>query len=192
MVLARDSAKLARVRTLALHGLSRDAWKRFSDEGYRHYEVTEAGFKYNMMDLQAAIGLWQLRRVEDNWRRRERIWNRYLDELQGLPLALPAPYEEAGRHALHLFTILVDEKHAPVDRDAFINELTRKGVGVGVHYNSIPTHAYYQQTYGWQPEDYPHSYRIGRQTVSLPLSPDLTDEEQGHVITAVRQTLTGA
>ncbi len=188
MVLARNPDELARVRSLALHGLSKDAWKRFSDEGYKHYEVTEPGFKYNMMDLQAALGLWQLRRVEENWLRRERIWNNYMDALSGLPVVLPASWDRRRRHALHLFTVLVDEQ-APIDRDSFIAALTRKGVGVGVHYNSIPTHSYYHRAYGWQPADYPHSHRIGRQTVSLPISPDLDDREQARVTAAVRQAL---
>ncbi len=189
MVLARNPGELARVRTLALHGLSKDAWKRFSDEGYKHYEVTEPGFKYNMMDLQAALGLWQLRRVEENWLRRERIWSKYMDALSGLSVVLPAPWDRRRRHALHLFTVLVDEQTAPIDRDRFIAALTRKGIGVGVHYNSIPTHPYYHRAYGWQPTDYPHSHRIGRQTVSLPISPDLDDGEQERVIAAVRQAL---
>jgi dTDP-4-amino-4,6-dideoxygalactose transaminase len=190
MVLALDAPTLGRVRRLALHGLSKDAWKRFSDEGYKHYEVTEPGFKYNMMDVQAALGLWQLRRVEENWRRREAIWQRYLRELPGLPLRLPAPADAWGRHALHLFTVQVGDD-SPIGRDRFIDALTREGIGVGVHYNSIPTHPYYQHTYGWRPEDYPHSHRIGRQTVSLPLSADLSDEEQRRVIAAVRRNLGG-
>jgi dTDP-4-amino-4,6-dideoxygalactose transaminase len=188
MVLAREASELARIRTLALHGLSRDAWKRFSDSGYKHYEVTEPGFKYNMMDIQAALGIWQLQRVEENWRRRDAIWERYLRELGGLPLELPSAIGTGERHARHLFTVIV-RADAPIDRDGFMAELTKEGVGVGVHYNSIATHPYYQDAYGWRPEDYPHSHRIGRQTVSLPLSPDLSDQEQSRVVAAVRKAL---
>jgi dTDP-4-amino-4,6-dideoxygalactose transaminase len=190
MVLAREASELARVRTLGLHGLNRDAWKRFSDEGYKHYEVSEPGFKYNMMDIQAALGLWQLRRLDENWHRRDAIWRRYLRELRGLPVTLPDPADPGTRHALHLFTVLVGED-APISRDGFIQALTRAGIGVGVHYNSIPTHRYYREAYGWAPEDYPHSHRIGRQTVSLPLSADLSEDEQARVVRAV-QTAFGA
>ncbi len=189
MVLAKSGDDLARIRTLALHGLSKDAWKRFGDEGYKHYEVVEPGFKYNMMDIQAALGLWQLRRVEDNWTRRRRIWERYSKELSDLPLDLPAPVDQNNRHALHLFTVLVDERRAGISRDAFIDALTREGIGVGVHYNSIATHPYYQRTFGWKPDDWPASARIGRQTVSLPLSADLSDDEQSRVIDAMMRIL---
>src|ERR1041385_2731252 len=101
MVLARNEEDLARIKMLALHGMSKDAWKRFSDEGYKHYFVVETGFKYNMMDLQAALGIHQLRRVEANWRRREEVWARYMEALADLPITLPAPVEANTRHAFH-------------------------------------------------------------------------------------------
>ncbi len=191
MVLARQEADLARVRMLALHGLSKDAWKRFSDEGYKHYEVIEPGFKYNMMDLQAAIGLWQLRRVEENRTRRLRLWTRYEHDLADLPIGLPPRVDPGGRHALHLFTVFVDEARARVSRDRFMDGLTRRGIGVGVHYNSLATHPYYQKAFGWRPEMWPHAARLGRQTVSLPLSADLSDREQARVVDAVRAVLRG-
>ena len=91
MVLTSREDHAARIKVLALHGMSKDAWRRFSDEGYRHYSVTEAGYKYNMMDIQAAIGIHQLARVEPNWRRRRQIWRRYLEAFDDLPLTLPTP-----------------------------------------------------------------------------------------------------
>ncbi len=186
MVLARDEEKAARIKVLALHGMSRDAWKRFSDHGYKHYFVTECGFKYNMMDLQAAIGLHQLKRIEAYWLRRRDIWRRYDEALAGLPIGRPAPPEPNTRHAHHLYTILIDEARARVSRDAFLDAMTAARIGAGVHYLSLPEHPYYQQTFGWRPHDYPHAARIGRQTVSLPLSPKLTDQDVEDVINAVR------
>ena len=109
MVLARNEEDAARIKMLALHGMSKDAWKRFGDEGYKHYFVVECGYKYNMMDIQAAIGLHQLKRVEANWLRREQIWQQYQAAFADLPLVLPAPPEEDTRHAYHLYTVLVDE-----------------------------------------------------------------------------------
>lgn len=189
MVLTEHADDAARIKTLGLHGMSKDAWKRFSDEGYKHYQVVECGFKYNMMDLQAAIGIHQLARVEQNWQKRQLIWNQYNTAFAGLPVATPGAVTPDIRHAYHLYTILIDEQQTGVSRDAFLDRLTRHNIGVGVHYMSIPEHPYYQQTYGWKPEDYPHAMRIGRQTVSLPLSPGLSEEDVGDVITAVKRAL---
>lgn len=189
MVLTRSEEDLARIKMLALHGMSKDAWKRFSDEGYKHYFVVETGFKYNMMDLQAALGIHQLRRVESNWKRREKIWQSYNEAFADLPLTLPAEPEPETRHAYHLYTILVDEARAEISRDAFLEGMTARNIGVGVHYLSIPEHPVYQEKFGWRPEDYPNAMRIGRQTVSLPLSAKLTDEEVSRVIVAVKSTV---
>jgi dTDP-4-amino-4,6-dideoxygalactose transaminase len=189
MVLTRNEEDLARIKMLALHGMSKDAWKRFSDEGYKHYYVVETGFKYNMMDLQAALGIHQLQRVESNWQRREAIWQQYDEAFAGLPVTLPAPPAENTRHAYHLYTILVDETESEISRDEFLSAMTSSDIGVGVHYLSIPEHPVYQEKFGWHPEDYPNATRIGRQTVSLPLSAKLTDDEVLRVIEAVRATL---
>jgi len=189
MILARDEAAMARARVLALHGMSKDAWHRFGDQGYKHYQVVECGFKYNMMDLQAAIGLHQLARVEESWRRREAIWGFYERELAELPLARPAAPAADTRHAYHLYTVLVDEAACSIGRDAFLDAMNGRGIGTGVHYLSIAEHPYYQQRFGWRPEQWPHAMRIGRQTVSLPISPKLTDGEVARVIDAVQDIL---
>ncbi len=189
MVLARDAAHAGRIKTLALHGMSQDAWKRFSDEGYKHYQVVEAGFKYNMMDLQAAIGIHQLARIEEFWLARKKVWAEYMSAFSRLPLGLPSPEEPGTRHAYHLFTVLVDEAKTGVSRDAFLSRMNGENVGVGVHYLSIPEHPYYQKTFGWKPEDYPHAMRIGRQTVSLPISAKLTEEDRRDVVAAVEKSL---
>ena len=189
MVLTPREDAANRLKILALHGMSKDAWKRFTDEGYKHYQVVECGFKYNMMDIQAALGIHQLRRVEANWRRRQEIWQIYQRAFQDLPLTLPAPPEEGTRHAYHLYTVLVDSERTGVSRDAFMGALTAENVGVGVHYRSIPVQPYYAERFGWKPEDYPNSVSIGEQTVSLPLSAKLTDEDVHDVIQAVRKTL---
>ncbi len=189
MVLAQREEDAARIKVLALHGMSKDAWKRFSDEGYRHYFVTECGYKYNMTDLQAALGIPQLARVERNRARREAIWERYQEAFAALPLTLPAPPEPGTRHAYHLYTVLVDEERCGVARDDFLEAMTRSNIGVGVHYLSIPEHPYYRERFGWRVEDYPEARRVGRQTVSLPLSPGLADADVEDVIAAVRGAL---
>ena len=186
MILARRAEDAARLKTLALHGMSHDAWKRFSDSGYRHYQVVECGFKYNMMDLQAAIGLHQLARVEASWQRRRAIWARYQDAFADLPVTRPAESDPHSRHAHHLYTLLVDEARCGRTRDEFLEHMTAQRIGVGVHYLSLPEHPYYQDRLGWRPADTPNAMRIGRQTVSLPLSPALTDADVADVIAAVR------
>jgi len=177
------------VKMQALHGLTRDAWNRFGGEGYKHYEVVDCGFKYNMTDLQAAIGIHQLRRIEQNWRRREAIWNRYARELAQLPVTLPAPPAANMKHSYHLFTLLIDQQACGVTRDEFVQNMTRCKIGVGVHYVSIPEHPYYQRNFGWTPDHFPHAAKIGRQTVSIPLSARLTDQDVADVIDAVACSL---
>jgi dTDP-4-amino-4,6-dideoxygalactose transaminase len=189
MVLARDPEHIGRIKTLALHGLTRDAWKRFSNDGYQHYQVVECGYKYNMMDLQAAIGLHQLKRVEAGWARRRAIWQRYQVAFAGLPLTRPSEPASHVRHAYHLYTVLIDEMQCATSRDVFMARMTAQGIGVGVHYLALPEHPYYQQSLGWRADETPHATSIGRQTVSLPLSPRLTDAEVERVINAVAISL---
>jgi dTDP-4-amino-4,6-dideoxygalactose transaminase len=189
MVLSPRERDAERLKILALHGMSKDAWKRFGDEGFRHYQVVECGYKYNMMDLQAALGIHQLQRVESNWIRRREIWNRYNEEFRDLPIGLPPDPEQDTKHAFHLYTILVDEAKAGIRRDAFLDAMTSQNIGVGVHYMSIPEHPYYRQKFGWKPEDFPNAMRIGRQTVSLPLSAKLTDQDVEDVVRAVKKII---
>lgn len=191
MVVARDEALADRIRVLALHGMTRDAWKRFGDEGYRHYDVVAAGFKSNMTDIAAAIGLHQLARVEENHRRRVELWERYDAALADLPVTRPAPPAPGTRHARHLYTLLVDGDVAPLDRDGFLDAMTRQGIGTGVQYRAIPEHPFYQERFGWRPESWPAAASIGRRTASIPLSAALTDADADDVITAVRRVLGG-
>lgn len=189
LIVTKSEEAIDRARILALHGMSKDAWKRFSDAGYKHYYVVDAGFKYNMTDIQAAIGIHQLRRVEENWSKREAIWQRYMEAFADLPVGLPAPTAPNTRHAYHLFTLLIDGAEAPLTRDEFLDEMTRRRIGVGVHYMSLPEHPHYQDRLGWFPEAYPVAARIGRQTVSLPLSPKLSDLDVDYIIDEVRAAL---
>ncbi len=189
MVLAKREEDIARIKMLALHGMSKDAWQRFGDDGYKHYYVVECGYKNNMTDLQAAIGIHQLKRIEHYWRRRKEIWSRYNEAFSKLPIQLPSEPEADTRHSFHLYTLLIDEKETGMDRDQFLNAMTGQNIGVGVHYLSLPEHPYYQQKFGWKPEDYPHAMQIGRQTASLPLSAKLNDQDVDDVIRSVRKSI---
>jgi dTDP-4-amino-4,6-dideoxygalactose transaminase len=189
MVTTENPAWASRIKTLALHGLSADAWKRFSDAGYKHYEVIEPGFKYNMMDLQAALGLHQLRRVEDNLVRRQQIWARYDEAFRDLPVWLPLPEENRTRHARHLYTILLDIDRLRAGRDEVQLALHRQQIGTGVHYRALHLHPYYRDTFGYAPGALPNAEWISERTLSLPLSPKLTEDDVDDVIFAFRQTL---
>lgn len=189
MILANNEDDANRLKTLALHGMSKDAWKRFSDEGYKHYDVVDCGFKYNMMDIQAALGIHQLARVEANWVRRQQIWNQYFQQLEGIEsIQLPAPTDANTRHGLHLFTLLLNED-SKVTRDQLLMGLHQENIGTGVHYRCIAEHSYYHQQFGWKAEDYPVATSVGRRTLSIPFSSKLTDEDVMDVITAIKKVL---
>jgi dTDP-4-amino-4,6-dideoxygalactose transaminase len=190
MVVTNDDQAQRRIRSLALHGLSSEAWTRYEQAGYQRFEVVECGFKYNMTDIQAALGMHQLGRLDQNWLGRERVWNTYLREFTGLPLGLPADPDAGTRHGMHLFTLMVDPSVCGIDRGTFVAGMTRQNIGVGVHYVSIAEHRYYRERYGWRPADCPHAAKVGRETVSIPLSAALADDDVADVVDAVKQLVT--
>ena len=189
MVLTNDAELADKIKILALHGMSKDAWKRFSDKGYKHYEVLHPGFKYNMTDMQAALGIHQMPRIDEYWNRRQEIWRRYDEAFAGLPFITPAPPAPNTRHGYHLYTILVDPERSGKTRDQVLEELTARNIGTGVHYLALHLQPYYRQLLGHKPGDFPNSEFIGDRTLSLPLSAKLTDEDVADVIDAVRAVL---
>jgi len=189
MVITDNEDYANQIKILALHGMSKDAWRRFSDEGYKHYQVVYSGFKYNMMDIQAAIGIHQLPRIEKYWKRRQKIWNRYNEAFKDLPVFTPAPVEPNTRHAYHLYTLLLDIDNLKITRDKFLDEMTKQNIGVGVHYIALHLHPYYQKIFGYKKGDFPNAEWISDRTVSLPISAKLTDEDVEDVIEAVNETL---
>ncbi len=180
-----DSDELADdIRVRSLHGVSRDAWKRYTDAGFQPYDVILPGWKYNMTDMQASLGLHQLRRIGQNHARRTEIWDRYDRELSSVPgISVPAPFED-GTHARHLYTILVDPDVMP--RDQFIEELRRRNIGAGVHFVAAHLHTFFRETLGTARGDFPEAESISDRTVSLPLSSKLTGDDIDDVIAAVR------
>jgi len=189
MAITNNDEYVGKIKTLALHGMSKDAWKRFSDEGYKHYQVVDSGHKYNMMDIQAAMGIHQLGRIDRYWKRREEIWNRYNEAFKDLPVFLPASVEPNTRHAYHLYTLLIDLDRAGITRDQFLDEMTKRNMGVGVHYIALHLHPFYQEKFGYRKGDFPNAEWISDRTVSLPLSPKLTDEDVNDVILATKKIL---
>jgi dTDP-4-amino-4,6-dideoxygalactose transaminase len=187
--LLTDDAEVAEeVERLALHGLSLGAWQRFSDAGFRHYEVVRPGFKYNMTDVQAAVGMHQLPQLDEWIDRRAELWQRYDAHLDGLPLQTPPPPEPGTRHARHLYQVLLLPE-APLDRDALLDGLAARNIGTGVHYRGVHLHPYYRDKYGLAPEDFPVATEISERTLSLPLSPKVSEADQDDVVAALRELL---
>lgn len=192
MITTRNEEWANKIKCLALHGMTKDAWNRFSDSGYKHYRVADAGFKYNMMDIQAALGLHQLKRVEKCLTRRCEIWSRYEEAFAGLPVFLPEPEEPDTVHARHLFTLMVDTDRCTKSRDEIMNDLSQWNIGTGVHYTALHLHPFYQDTFGCRQGQFPNTEWIGDRTLSLPLSAKLTDEDVEDVIAAVRYVVGSA
>jgi dTDP-4-amino-4,6-dideoxygalactose transaminase len=190
MVTTNDAKLADTVRVYGLHGMSADAWSRFSDEGYRHYDVIHPGFKYNLTDMAASLGLVQLPKLGDWLRRREAIWAQYDAAFADLPLILPAAPAPETVHARHLYTLLIRDD-APVTRDQFMARMHRQRIGTGVHYRALHTQPYYRERGGYRPEDMPNATFIGERTVSLPLTPHLPPQDVERIIESVRSILGG-
>lgn len=188
-MIATTNAEWAdRFKVYALHGLSQDAWQRYSDAGYRHYRVVAPGFKYNMTDLQASFGLHQLRKLEGRMSIREKLWAHYDRELAGLPLILPPTPEPDTRHGRHLYALRVTPE-CPVDRDTLMMRLHERNIGTGVHYVSLSEHPYYQDAYGCRTGMFPNAESVGSTTLSLPLSAGMSIEDADDVVEAVRESV---
>ncbi len=189
MVTTSNPEFAQKIRTYALHGMSKDAWKRFSKEGYKHYQVVYPGFKYNMMDLQAAIGIHQLARVTENLERRNQIVRMYDEAFRDLPIQLPLPEAPDTTHARHLYPIMIDEQRCGITRDEFMQRLHTQNIGTGVHYIGVHLHPYYRDRFGYKPEDFPNATWISDRTASVPLCPKLNNQDVNDVIEAVREAV---
>ena len=181
-----DDANLAeRMRIMSLHGLSRDAWLRYSGGGW-DYSIVAPGFKYNLTDIAASIGLHQLARAEELRRAREAITRRYFDALADVE-EIELPAEDSNRmHSWHLFAIRLNIESLAIDRDQFIRELDARGIGSSVHWRPLHLHSYYREKYSWRASDFPVATREWRRLVSLPLYPTMSDRDVDAVTDAVR------
>jgi dTDP-4-amino-4,6-dideoxygalactose transaminase len=191
MITARSGAHAERLRIASLHGMSRDAWARYVPGARADYDVVMPGFKYNMMDIQAAIGLHQLAGLEGRLRRRNEIWARYVDGLARLPLTLPAPPAPGTRHARHLFTILVDESSCGLTRDGLQAALRDRGISTSVHFRALHLQPFYAERFGLRRGMFPEAEFVSDRTLSLPLSAALSDAEVDAVIDAVTDAIEG-
>ncbi|MEY2727865.1 MAG: UDP-4-amino-4-deoxy-L-arabinose--oxoglutarate aminotransferase [Planctomycetota bacterium] len=184
-MLTGDPELLQRARVVSLHGMNREAWSRYAAGGKWAYDIVEPGFKYNMTDIQAALGLQQLRRFDRMQARRCQIVGTY-NEAFGSQAAFLIPTTRAHvTNAHHLYVLRLRPAELTIDRDQFIQELTARNIGCSVHFIPIHMHSYYRDRYGWQPDDFPVAHAAFRNMISLPLSPAMSDQDVADVIEAV-------
>jgi dTDP-4-amino-4,6-dideoxygalactose transaminase len=187
MVTTGDEEGARRMRVAALHGMSRDAWARYEKGHTAHYDVVLPGFKYNMMDIQAALGLQQLRRLDELAGRRARVWSIYDEGLADLPLRRPAPVAAGEVHARHIYAVLVDPHECGFSRDDLADALAEESIGTSVHFRAVHLFSYYANRFGFRPGMFPNAEFVSDRTLSLPLSGSMTEADAERVVMAVRQ-----
>jgi dTDP-4-amino-4,6-dideoxygalactose transaminase len=189
MIATNDAELSARLRLLALHGMSRDAWKRYTEAGSWYYEVLEAGYKCNMTDIQAAMGIHQLRRLDGFIRRRQEIAARYDEAFARMP-EIVTPSRLPGRnHTYHLYAIQLRTELLNCGRGEFIDEMRNQNIGCSVHFIPLHRHPLYRDRWGYAPKQFPETERIYAGLVSVPLYPRMSDRDAGDVIAAVHDTV---
>ncbi len=185
-VVTRDEKLASDVALLRFHGMDREAWNRFGKKGSQHYEIIAPGYKYNMMDIQAALGLHQLKALDGFIHRRAEIALRYQKELSTWPqFTLPKIPSYDHLHAWHLYTPLINPEPAKMDRDTFMQEMKGRNIGTGLHYRAVHLYPYYREHFGFKRGDFPNAEAISDRIVSLPLFPLMTDGDQDRVIAAM-------
>lgn len=177
---------IEQARIFSLHGMSRDAWKRYDNGGSWYYEVVEAGFKYNMTDIQAALGLVQLGRLAEMQTRRREVVAVYNEAFAKVDALEVPTCRDNIQHAWHLYVLRLNLEALRIDRAEFIRELAARNIGASVHFIPVHLHPYYRDKYGWQAEDFPVAFHEYQRAVSLPLHPRLTDEDVADVVAAVQ------
>lgn len=190
MVTTDDVALEAKLRVYHLHGLSRDAWKRYHTKEFSMSEVVVPGYKYNMTDLQASLGLHQLAKQEQFIARREELaafYDEAFSEFEGVVRAVPRPHDGQTRHVLHLYVLLLDLARLKVDRNQFLSALLAENIGVSMHFWPLHMHPYYREKYGYSPDDFPVARRVGESVLSLPLVPQMNERDAQDVVDAVRK-----
>jgi dTDP-4-amino-4,6-dideoxygalactose transaminase len=179
----------ARMRMMSLHGISHDAWKRYSKEGSWYYEVLCPGFKYNLTDIGAAIGIEQLKKCDVFSAARTNIAAAYNEAFARLPQIRPPVCAPELQHAWHLYVIQLQLDRLKINRDEFIEALKERGVGTSVHFIPLHLHPYYRDTFGYAPGDFPNATEAYRCIISLPIYPKMTERDIGHVIEAVTKLI---
>ena len=189
-MLTTDDEELAeRIRLLSLHGLSGDAWKRYSKEGNWYYEILEPGFKYNLSDIQAAIGLKQLEKFDELQQKRKNLVHYYQECLSDIDELLLPPTPSFAEHAWHLFVIRLHTEKTSISRDVFIKLLNENGIGTSVHFIPLHLHPYYQNQYGYKLGDFPNAEKTYLSSISLPLYPQMTFADVDFITNIIRDIM---
>ncbi len=188
MVTTNDPKLAEHVRSLSLHGLSRDAWRRYSKSGSWFYEILHLGYKYNLTDIQSSIGLHQLAKIEKFLEDRRRIVEAYDRALAEIPEIVLPPHGKDSRHAWHLYVIRLRAEKLRIDRDELIRRLSDQGIGTSVHFIPLHLHPFYRTTFGWAPGDFPNALRTYESAISLPLYPQLDSKDvSDRVVATLKQ-----
>lgn len=189
-VITRDEDLARRLKRLRFHGIDRDAWNRYGKQGSQLFDVVEAGYKANMSDLQAAIGLAQLPKLEDFCDRRRQHAARYQELLKDVDgLTLPQAPTYACTHAWHIYTPRLNLEKVKMDRDTLVAQMKEAHIGLGIHYPAVHLFSYYQKTYGFKPGDFPHAEAAGCRLMSLPLWAGMTSHSQDRVVDALKSLI---
>ncbi len=182
-IVTRDAELARKIGLLRFHGIDREAWNRYGKGGVQDYEIVLAGFKYNMMDIQAALGLHQLKELDSFIERRNQLAERYQEALvDWAQWTLPNIPSFPHRHAWHIYTPLLNEHVAKMNRNEFMQAMKAKNIGTGLHYRAAHLYPFYRETFGFKPGDFPNAENIGERVVSLPLFPGMTDAEHDRVL----------
>lgn len=180
LVTSRDDVA-EKARLLSLHGITRDAWKRYQNPGAWRYDVVALGHKYNMSDLQAAIGVEQLRKTNAFLESRRRIAAHYLEAFRGCDLLKTPVFQDFDAHAWHLFVVQLEIEKLAIGRDDFMRLMSEAGIGTSVHFIPLSEHPYYKEKLGLRPESFPNSSYCAQRIVSLPIYPSMTDQDAAFV-----------
>jgi perosamine synthetase len=189
MITTDDDRLAERMRIMTFHGISKDAWKRFSAEGSWYYEILAPGYKYNLTDIAASLGIHQLARCDEFWQARRRCAEQYNAGLASVPEIVIPYLADNVQHAWHLYVIQLQVDRLQISRNEFIHELNKAGIGVNVHYMPLHMHPYYRDTFGYHPEDFPTAKSAYDRMISLPVYPRLSDADVQYVVNTIKSVV---
>jgi len=189
MITTKHGDLADKIRMLSLHGISKDAWKRYSSEGSWYYEITYSGYKYNMSDLQASIGIHQMKKLDQMQKRREEIADKYNRAFGQIPQITTPTVKKYTTHAWHLYPVQVNSELLSINRNEFIEALKAENIGTSVHFIPLHLHPYYKEKYGFKGDDFPIAESLYNNEISLPIYPKMEDKDVEDVISAVKKII---
>jgi dTDP-4-amino-4,6-dideoxygalactose transaminase len=189
MITTNNGDLADKMRILSLHGISKDAWKRYSSEGSWYYEIAYSGYKYNMSDLQASIGIHQMKKLDQMQKRREEIADMYNKSFGQIPQITIPTVKSYATHAWHLYPIQVNSDLLSINRNEFIEALKAENIGTSVHFIPLHLHPYYKEKYGFKGDDFPNAESLYKNEISLPIYPNMEDKDVEDVISAVKKII---